>query len=193
MIEQSASPAEVRRFFSSKEWQVVTFLGYSGAGYENNSEMLAQADRILQRLSPDKTIVNIGATAEGIGAVYERAKARGLRTSGIVSSIAKGEVALSPCVDYVFYVPDETWGGYDKNGKLSPTSEAMLAVSDELIAIGGGDIARDELVEARKRGKPVTFIPADMNHEKARKKAKGDKPVNFQGSASEAMWADNQK
>jgi hypothetical protein len=188
LVEQSASPAVIRDFFASKGWRVVTFLGYSGAGYEDTRAMLAQADLILQRLNADNTIVNIGATAEGIGAVYDKAKTRGFKTSGIVSSIAKGKAGLSNCVDYVFYVPDDTWGGYDKEtGKLSPTSEAMLMVSDELIAIGGGDVARDELLEAQRIGKKVTFIPADMNHEAARKKAGDPQPVNFRGSAHEAM------
>lgn len=188
MIERHASPAAVREFFSSKDWRVVTFLGYSGAGYEDARAMLEQADRILQELDVDKTVVNIGGTAEGIGAVYEKAKARGFKTSGIVSSIAKGRAPLSPCVDYLFFVPDETWGGYDeKKGKLSPTSEAMLQASDELIAIGGGDIARDELLEAQRLGKKVTFIPADMNHAAALKKAGDREPVDFRGSAHQAM------
>jgi hypothetical protein len=183
MVEQDASPSAIRQFFASKGWRVVTFLGYSGAGYEDAGAMLDQADRILQQRDIDKTIVNIGATAEGIGAVYEKAKARGFKTSGIVSSVAKGQAALSQCVDYVFFVPDDTWGGYDKKkGKLSPTSEAMLQASDELIAIGGGDIARDELLEAQRLGKKIMFIPADMNHGAALKKG-----VDVRGSAHEAM------
>lgn len=170
MIEQDASPAEVRQFFASKGWRVVTFLGYSGKGYDDAEAMLAEADRILQQLDVERTIVNIGATAEGVGAIYEKAKARGFRTSGIVSSVAKGKAAISPCVDYVFFVPDDRWGGYEAPGKLSPTSEAMVQASDELIAIGGDEIARDELLEAKQRGKKVQFIPADMNRDVARQK-----------------------
>lgn len=190
MIDQDASPAEIRQFFSSKGWRVLTFLGYSGAGYQDADAMLRQADRVLGQLDVDKTIVNIGATAEGIGAVYEKAKERGFKTSGIVSSQARTEkVPLAACVDYVFYVPDRTWGGYDKEQrKLSPTSDAMVTASDEMIAIGGGDIARDELLEAQRRGKKVTFIPADMDHAVARKKApQAPEPRDFRGSADAAM------
>ena len=190
LIEQDASAAKIDEFFAAKGWRVLTFLGYSGAGYEDAAAMLRQADRVLGQQDVDKTIVNIGATADGIGAVYERAKARGFRTSGIVSSQAKDQkVPLSTCVDYVFYVTDPTWGGYDKEQrKLSPTSEAMVAASDEMIAIGGGDVARDELLEARGRGKKVTFIPADMNHAVARRKApQAPEPRDFRGSADEAM------
>jgi hypothetical protein len=188
MVEQDASPAAVREFFSSRDWRVVSFLGYSGAGYEDTQAMIEQADRILQQLDVEKTVINIGATAEGIGAVYEIAKARGFKTSGIVSSVSKSKAQLSQCVDYVFFVPDESWGGYDKEtGKLTPTSEAMLLASNELIAIGGGDIARDELLEAQRLGKKVTFIPADMKHQAARKKAGGRQPIDFRGSAHETM------
>jgi hypothetical protein len=112
----------------------------------------------------------------------------GFTTMGIVSSLAQAErVALSPCVDYLFYVPDDSWGGRVRGGeRLSPTSEAIVAVSSAFVGIGGGDVARDELSAARKRGKPVVFIPADMNHglarEKARKRGEPE-PTDFRGSA----------
>ena len=40
------------------------------------------------------------------------------------------------------------------------------------IAIGGGEIARDEMLAARQARKPVTLIQADMNHKIAKEKAK---------------------
>jgi len=61
-----------------------------------------------------------------------------------------------------------------------------VEVSSSFVGIGGGDVARDELSAARKRGKPVVFIPADMNHrlakEKARKRGEPE-PTDFRGSA----------
>lgn len=163
MIRQDASASEIHDFFTSKGWRVLTFVGYSGAGYQDAEAMLKHAEAALAKQDVSKTIVNIGATADGIGAVYAKAKARGFKTSGIVSSQAKDQnVPLATCVDYVFYVTDSTWGGYDKEGgKLSPTSEAMVTASDEVIAIGGGGIANDELKEAQRRGKKTTFIPAE--------------------------------
>jgi hypothetical protein len=189
---REASPAEIRQFFASQGLRVVSFLGYSGAGYENADAMLEQVDRVLQRLDVKTTIINTGATSEGIGAVYDAAKQRGFKTSGIVSSQAKKEsVPLAQCVDYTFYVSDDTWGGYDQQThKLSPTSEAMVTVSDELIAIGGGDIARDELIEAQRLGKKIAFVPADMNHQAAKEKAKKKGqavPTDFRGSAHESL------
>jgi hypothetical protein len=192
MATSVASAQEIRVFFESKKMRVVTFLGYSGAEYENKAMMLEQAAAILDRFDPAKTIVNIGATAEGIGAVYETAKRRGFLTAGIVSTQAKeSNVALSPCVDIVFYVKDAAWGGFiPGTEKLSPTSEAIVENSDLVVAIGGGEVARDELIAAKRSGKKVQFIPADMNHEIARDKAmkKGKlAPTDFRGAAASAL------
>jgi len=183
-----ATPEQVRTFFRTKRWKVVTFLGYSGAEYEDPESMLRHAARSLRSLDPRRTVINIGATSQGIGAVYELAKQRGFITTGVVSTQAKQQaVTLSPCVDFVFYVNDETWGGYlPRTTTLSPTSEAMVRSSDVLIAIGGGEVARDEMLAARPLGKRVKFIPADMNHRIAREKAeaKGLAPsTDFRGAA----------
>ena len=187
-----ASPQEIRAFFEDKRMRVVTFLGYSGAEYEDKELMLEQAAGILERFDPGKTILNIGATAEGIGAVYEAAKRRGFLTVGIVSTQAKeNNVALSPCVDIVFYVKDALWGGFiPGTEKLSPTSEAIVENSDVIVAIGGGEVASDELIAAKRSGKHVRFIPADMNHQIARDKAlkKGKPtPTDFRGAAASAL------
>jgi len=189
-----ATPAQVRSHFAADGREVVSFLGYSGAGYEDPAAMLAQAGRILGRLDPKRAVINIGATADGIGAVYPLAKQRGFATTGIVSmEAARSGAELSPCVDLVFFVDDSTWGGYLPGMQtLSPTSEAMVTSSGRLFAIGGGDVARDELLAARSLGKPVTFIPADMNHVQAVKKAahRGDPwPTDFGGAAVLAMQA----
>jgi hypothetical protein len=195
MTTRVASPEKIRAFFESKKMRVITFLGYSGAGYENKAAMLDQATRVLRPFDPKKTIVNIGATAEGIGAVYELAKRKGFFTVGIVSTQAKkGKIALSPCVDVVFYVEDATWGGFiPGTGNLSPTSKAMVENSDMIVAIGGGEVSRDELIAARRLGKDVQFIPADMNHQMARAKArKKDEPAptDFRGAAASAFKVD---
>lgn len=187
-----ATPQQVSEFFAAKRWKVVTFFGYSGAEYERPEVMLKRAGRALRGLNPRHVVVNIGATAQGIGAVYDLAKQRGFTTTGIVSSQAKEQgVALSPCVDHVFYVKDAAWGGLmPGTTTLTPTSEAMVAVSHRLIAIGGGEVARDELLAARRLGKRVTFVPADMNHRLALDKAarKGQPvPTDFRGAAHVAL------
>jgi hypothetical protein len=58
--------------------------------------MLDEATRILDTLEPQRTIVNIGTTSEGIGAVYRIAKGKGFLTAGIVSTQAReSQVELS--------------------------------------------------------------------------------------------------
>lgn len=166
----------------------MTFIGYSGAEYENKVRMLKIAEDVLAQFDPKTTIVNIGATPEGIGAIYALAKKMGFETSGIVSSQARDFLPEKPVeVDHVFFVQDENWGGYLADGTtLSPTSEAMLSVSEVLVGIGGNDVGRDELLEAQNRGKTIRFFAADMNHEIAIAKAKKngkEVPADFRGSA----------
>jgi len=100
-------------------------------------------------------------------------------------------VPLSKCADHVFFVKDTTWGGRSADtDELSPTSAAIVGVSSLMIGIGGGDIARDEMLAAKEAGRPVIFIPADMNHANARAKAakRGDaEPTDFKGSAHAAF------
>ena len=182
-----ATPSDVGAFFKGQGKTVLTLLGYSGAGYEDEAALATHVTAILEKYEPRTTIVNIGATIDGIGRVYELAKQRGFVTSGIVSTQARDSNAtLSPCVDHVFYVQDPSWGGFVKGSeRLSPTSEAMVAVSDHLVAIGGGEVSRDELIAARRAGKDTTYVPADMNHrialEKAAKKGQAP-PTDFRGA-----------
>lgn len=123
---REATAAEIAEFVKSESKTVLTFAGYSGAGYENPAAVLAHARDALARR-----------------------------------------------VDVVFYVQDATWGGTTpETGKLSPASEAIVAVSETLVGIGGGEIAREEMLAARKAGKTVVFVPADINHRAARDKSR---------------------
>jgi hypothetical protein len=189
---RDATAAQIQTHVRGRGMKVLTFLGYSGAGYNDPEVLRQRATAVLEREQPKRTLINIGATAEGIGAVYAIAKQKGFSTIGIVSSLARdGGVALSPCVDLVFVVKDQSWGGtVPGSGQLSPTSAAIVANSTALVAIGGGDVARDELLAARRAGKAVRFYPADMNHHLARQKAlqKGlPEPLDFRGSAHGAL------
>lgn len=189
---REATSAQIGAWLNERNLKVLSFLGYSGAGYEDPAAMRAAARQVLAHHDPARTLVNIGATEAGIGAVYALAKQRGFHTIGIVSTLAldAGE-PLSPCVDQVFFVRDAQWGGrLPGSTQLSPTSAAIVAHSAEIVAIGGGDIARDELRGARAAGVPLSFYAADMNHALARDKARSKgqpAPTDFGGTARDAF------
>ena len=190
--ELGTSPTEVKQFFDQRGKTVITFAGYSGAGYEDAEKMLAEARRVLSVHSPKKSIVNIGATSSGIGAVYKMAKEMGFETTGIVSTQAKKYSAeISPHVDRVFYVTDNSWGGFKPRTQvLTPTSQAMVQCSDIIICIGGGEVARDELLAAKRAGKTIKYVPAEMNHQVAIDEARQKGlpvPTDFKGAAYAAF------
>lgn len=193
MLHDTANTlAEIRHFFEQQHKTVLTFVGYSGAGYQDPEAMTRIAASVLDGYDPANTLVNIGATLAGIGAVYELARERGFITTGIASTRAKkDQTELSPFVDHVFFVEDETWGGINESsGQLSPTSTAMVENSDIMIAIGGGSIGRDEMLAAKRLNKDVRYFPADMDHGRAISKAKKKGlpvPENFSGAVSEAF------
>ncbi len=145
-IPIKVEPTKAIQLLRKKNKTIVTFVGYSGKGYKNLSSAMKTASELLEDDDPRSTIVNIGATPEGIGQVYCIAKEMGFETSGIVSS--QGEQYLTKqsteCVDTVLIIQDNTWGGKDAIGYLNPTSEAMVKVSDIVIRLGGGQIALDE-------------------------------------------------
>ena len=63
---ETAAPQQVAAACRAPGAKVLTFAGYSGAGYENVDRMLAEAAAILDRHDPKTTVVNIGATADGL-------------------------------------------------------------------------------------------------------------------------------
>ncbi|HSM04968.1 MAG TPA: hypothetical protein VK858_10090 [Longimicrobiales bacterium] len=187
-----ASAETVVAAFSERDQLVVTLSGYSGSGYEDEDALMRRARALLGEYDPASTIINIGATAVGIGAVYEIASEMGFETTGIVSSQAlESEAVFSPSVDRVYVVADDQWGGLiEGTDVLSPTSEAIVAVSDVYLAIGGGAAARDEAVAARARGKEVRFFPADLDRRRAieRAEARGEPvPTDFRGAAHQVL------
>lgn len=185
------TPAEARAFFSAQGKTVLTLLGFS-ASYESENAMLQTVREILLGYSPEKTLVNIGGTEGGIGAAYLVAKSLKFTTTGIVSTKALHESAqISEAVDYVCFIADEQWGGMlPGSDELSPTSKAIVACSDVMIGIGGGEISRDEMMAAKEQGRPVYFYPAELNHEEAIQRAEESGlpyPKTFWGEAHEVF------
>jgi len=191
IVGWAMTTTETRTFIKSFGKTVLTFFGYS-VDYENEESMLAIATDSLSGYSPQTVLINIGGTSGGIGAVYPLAKEMGFKTTGIVSSQAIEYLKyISRAVDHVCFVSDEQWGGtLPDSDRLSPTSEAMVSCSDVMIAIGGGEVTRDELIAGRQRGKPVRYYPAEVSHEWLIQQAH-DKhlpfPDSFRGAAHEVF------
>jgi hypothetical protein len=181
------TPEEVIAFFRRQGKTVLTFYGYSGMGYEDEEAMLQSARKVLSGYSPETTLINIGVTRVGIGAIYPLAKSLGFETTGIVTTMALDDPGgISEAVDHVCFVKDNQWGGkIPGSDELSPTSKAMVDCSDILVGIGGGGISEDEILAGKAQGKPVYFYPAEMNHEAAIHRAKYlglPPPESFWGS-----------
>jgi hypothetical protein len=186
------TPEQAVAFMRTRGKVVLTFFGYSGMGYEDESAMLKTARDVLSQYRPEKTLVVSGATEVGIGAVYRLAKSMQFETAGIVTSRAADKPeGLSAFADHICFIKDVQYGGKLRNSnELSPTSRAMVDCSDILVAIGGGEISREELVEGKKQGKPIQYFPADMNHEKALHQAikKGlPTPDSFKGTVHDTF------
>ena len=185
------TPDDARAFFAGQRKTVLTLFGYS-SGYEDEADMLQTVREILSGYSPETTLVNIGATKGGIGAVYPLAKSLGFSTTGIVSSQALDYLdEISEAVDDICFIEDEQWGGkLPDSEELSPTSEAMVMCSDILVGIGGNDICRDELLAGKEHGKPVHFYPAEVDHSWATRRAEQMNlpvPDSFWGTAHEVL------
>jgi hypothetical protein len=160
--------------------------------YQYKQAMLNIVRDVLSEYSPQNTLVNIGATKGGIGAAYPLAKSMGFETAGIVSSEAIAHSTdISESVDHVCFIKDKQWGGKLPNSdELSPTSKAMVACSDMLVAIGGNDVAREELIAGQIGGKPVQYFPAEMEHSAAIQRAKDQglpEPESFMGSVHDVF------
>jgi hypothetical protein len=185
------TPEEAIQFLKSRDKAVITLYGYS-VEYQYKQAMLNIVREFLSEYSPQNTLVNSGATVGGVGAAYPLIKSMGFETAGIVSSNAiEHPGAISAAVDHVCFIKDEQWGGrLPDSNELSPTSKAMVACSDILVAIGGNDIARDELLAGQAQGKPVYYYPAEMDHKTAIQRAKDQGlpvPESFMGSVHDVF------
>jgi hypothetical protein len=191
VVGWSMTPAEAVSFIRSLQKTVLTFIGFS-VDYEDENGMPGIVKGELSKYSPDSTLINIGATQGGVGSIYPLAKSMGFVTTGIISTeVFAFYNDISEHVDHICFIKDRLWGGFlPGSTELSPTSRAMIDCSDIFIGIGGGDIARDELLAARDLGKPVQFFPAELNHAGAIREAQKSgqpPPTSFFGSAHDVF------
>lgn len=201
-LPPDARPMEVAavvEVFRRKRKQVVTFLGYGELGYRNEAHVRALIDCELRCHDPARTVVNTGTLVtkgfcQGIAAVYQIAAATGFETTGIHPSLAlhsPSEHRLSRWVQEVSFVHDNSWGGLLSDGSklLSPTLQAMVLVSDEVVAIGGGHHTAQELEGFVRSGTPVRFHEAEMHESVSRAwtESSGLRNLELQGEA-QSVW-----
>jgi hypothetical protein len=172
-----ASAAEIKRFFVTREKLVISFAGFGELGYQDKDVVARVARQVLGDADPDKVLVNGGTLLRadgqnGIGEIYRLAKEFGIETSGIHPSVALEFIEThypSPFCDHVYYIEDDTWGGFlPGTREMSPTLRIVFEVTDQLIVIGGGKHAADELEAFVEHNKVVRYVPAEMNHEATR-------------------------
>lgn len=165
--------ADVVALFREKRKRVVTFLGFGELGYEDDEELRRLCERELRRHAPDDTIINTGTLVtlgfrRGIADVYEIARRMRFATTGIHPSVSlrsEKPHALSMFVDETFFVEDDSWGGLQSlNATPSPTLRALLAISDEVVVMGGGKHTAQELQAFLQNRTPVRFHALDMHH-----------------------------
>jgi hypothetical protein len=191
VVGWSMTPDEAISFFKGYGKTVLTFFGYS-MKYEDEEMIFKIVRDMLSKHSSETTLVNYGATTGGLGAMYPLAKKMGFVTTGIVSTLAlEYPDGISDAVDHVCFIADKQWGGNLPNSnELSPTSKAMVACSNILVAIGGNEISRDELLAGKESGKPIQYFPAEMDHAAAIQRAKRmglPPPGSFWGSVHDVL------
>jgi len=188
------SPATVREFFARRSEHVIYFAGYAELGYQREGHVREIASEVLGAL-PRSEVLAHGSTMirdsgfDGIAEMFGVAKRLGVETTGIFPSVsryfAQTHRVPDDC-DHVFFVTDEIWGGFlPGTDRLSSSLQLNVEVSDEAVFIGGGKHAAEELRAFVAAGKPVTFIPAEMNHTFARDwcRRNGKEEPDLQGAA----------
>ncbi len=189
-----ATAEDIRHFFAAKAKRVISFAGFGELGYEDAGVVSRVAQQVLAGVDVDRTIVNSGTLLRangqnGIGEIYRIARELGIESCGIHPSIALDFADThypSSCCERVFFVADRTWGGFlQGTSKPSPTLRVLLDVTDELVVIGGGKHAADELEAFVHHNKLVRYFPAEMNHEATREwcERSGTWMAGFEGEA----------
>lgn len=146
-----------------KDKFVVVFGGFSGLGYEEKDRLKEQMKEDLQKYinehGKDNLAVVCGATPEGVGIIYEVAKSLDLKTYGIVSTAALeySDNPQSAFCDTVLFSKqlDGVWTVKNKQDQSLMVDIATQGQGGLLHYYNGGEVALDEIKEAKQRGVPV--------------------------------------
>lgn len=166
--------------------KVYTIFGYSALGYEDEMRLESFVRKDIDVLSRDEYVIAIGATEEGVGAMYKVAKDMGFATIGIVSTQALSYSGrFSDFVDSIYIVNDDFWGGFvPGTSKLTETTKTFLGVSDFISAYGGGKNTAVTLEFAKELGIQTKFEEFDMSHTLADKIIKHGEVLDYRGDAA---------
>jgi len=167
-----SSANTIKTAFSHLGKHVITFAGFGELGYEDPTIVECVATEVLKPHDPASILVNTGTLLRegglnGIADIYPIADRLGIETTGVHPSVAldyQDTHKVSPHCRRAWFVSDNTWGGFDDKGNLSPILRTTLEITDELVVIGGGKHAADELEAFIRSGKPVRYFSAKMNH-----------------------------
>jgi hypothetical protein len=168
----TVAPDVIQDFFAQRAKYVIYFAGYGELGYQDRDCVGRTVQQVLNGIPVSSALVHCGTLLrrnglDGIADVYAVAKELGFETTGIHPSIAKQYSLthrVSPYCDHVFFVPDDTWGGLIHGTQApSATLRLHLAVSDEIVIVGGGKHTADEMMAFAEAEKAIRYFPAEMN------------------------------
>jgi len=175
-VEKIISENVVEHFQETiPEKKVITFLGYSSAGYEEPETV----DRyITETLShecptPHDCEVLLGST-DGILRAAKIAHSKGIDVTIITSEDGKNQLGNLPRSDqsvvtrlYSIDSHDVGWKiDEEGNKEISAIAHALIKSSDKIYMIGGGKIGIAEMEYAASKEKDLTYFPAKYNARK---------------------------
>lgn len=190
--------ADIRRWIAASGKHVIEFAGFGEFGYDDPGTVERVVRRVLAPWPADRVMVACSTLLraggqDGIAGVYPVAGQLGFETVGIHPSVALASAAthpVSPHCQRAFFVEDASWGGFVEGTRdPSPSLRLILEVSDELVVVGGGKHAADELEAFVAHGKSVTYVPALMNRRVTDEwcRRTGSRIVDYRGAAF-AVW-----
>ncbi|QBF25465.1 hypothetical protein EXN22_07065 [Pseudomonas tructae] len=157
----------------------LVFVGYSALGYADLPGMRQKAQAIIEKAlaeHPEGINVVIGATKDGIGEIYELVQDKAdlkekVTLLGIVSAAAR-EWGVAIEEENVAFVedPGNTWQVKSAEGYSYTLYPAQK--NGELLAMGGGAVALEELEQARALGLEVNIFEFAADPQKLQAKLK---------------------
>lgn len=142
-----------------KHRHIIVVGGYSGRGYGDPEAVRQEVRRLLESLVSEhgsNLLVVSGATAVGIGLVYEVAKDLEISTLGVVSELATSE-ELSGFCDYVLFIEDPE-GSWQVKSDDGDSYLVEAAREGQMVYFGGGEVAAMEIEEAKEKGIAVSVF-----------------------------------